>query len=188
MTGPFITTASGIRFPLLNPRPEFVRLGDIVHALAGLNRFTGHGSAFYSVAEHSVAVSRRVRELGGTDWQIRQALLHDAPEAYVGDASSPLKRAMRIIAGDDGWSESHYDIIERRVWEAVSFAFDVPVVLHTIVRKADHELADIEGQHLLPGWGGALLGETYRPRCLRPSQAAGLFRDMLAVHGVKEAA
>lgn len=57
----------------------------IARALAHINRFTGHGGT-YSVAQHCVLMSARVeRHLAFS------ALMHDAPEAYIGDVSAPLK-------------------------------------------------------------------------------------------------
>lgn len=162
-----IRTASGIMFDLLDPRPDLVRVEDLAHALAGLNRFTGHVRYHYSVAEHSCAVARRVAELGGP---VRQALLHDAAEAYVGDVSSPLKQAMRAIGG------RAYDILERRVWvRAICPAFGLDERLHPLVKQADSELADTEGMALIDGWvarNGGVLGREYVPRCWGPRRAA----------------
>ena len=98
-----IVTASGTEFDLLNPQPEYVHLSDIAHALARIPRYTGHARAglHCSVAEHSVRVCRlAMRAYPGPDkhdyhWA---ALLHDAHEAYVGDVSSPLKRATPCTA------------------------------------------------------------------------------------------
>src|SRR5208282_6622849 len=82
----WIRTFSGGRFYVLEPRVEDVRIEDIAHALSMQCRFTGHVREFYSVAEHSVWVSRyshREDALWG--------LLHDASESYIGDMSTPLK-------------------------------------------------------------------------------------------------
>ena len=54
----FIGTFSGLRFWPLDPNPEKILIDDIAHALAHQCRFGGHASRFYSVAEHSVHVSR----------------------------------------------------------------------------------------------------------------------------------
>lgn len=87
-----IQTASGIMFDPLNPKIEDIRIKDIAHALSNQCRFSGHTKRHYSVAEHSVYVSRYTRvgnELAG--------LLHDASEAYLLDIPSPIKQAPEFL-------------------------------------------------------------------------------------------
>jgi hypothetical protein len=101
----YILTRSGRQFNFANPHPSMVVLDDVAHALANLNRFTGHTGYAYSVAQHSVAVSRFL-ELTGEPLIIQLAgLLHDAHEAYFGDISAPMKEFLKfrtignIVAG-----------------------------------------------------------------------------------------
>lgn len=84
--GPWIQTFTGRRFHPLSPMPDDIVIDDIAHALAMICRYAGHTSTFYSVAEHSVIVSLHVPAE-----YAREALLHDASEAYIGDVSRPLK-------------------------------------------------------------------------------------------------
>lgn len=56
----------------------------IAKALSHINRYTGHVGT-YSVAQHCVLVASNI------DTMNLSALLHDAPEAYIGDVASPLK-------------------------------------------------------------------------------------------------
>src|SRR5690554_7094997 len=83
----FIQTYTGRRFYPLDPNPADVCIEDIAHALSRITRFNAHINAeWYSVAEHSVHVSRIVPPeyaLAG--------LLHDASEAYIADVSRPVK-------------------------------------------------------------------------------------------------
>lgn len=67
---------------------------EIAHALAQINRFTGHALRPYSVAEHSLLVAAIADSEGATPVQKLAALLHDAHEAYVGDLASPSKWAI----------------------------------------------------------------------------------------------
>jgi hypothetical protein len=86
-TGGWIQTFSKVRFYPLDPRPEDIRLEDIAHALALQCRFTGHCREFYSVAQHSVVVSRMCGNGPDGYW----GLFHDASEAYLSDIARPVK-------------------------------------------------------------------------------------------------
>lgn len=67
------------------------QLPEIAHSLAQINRFTGHASRPYSVAEHSLLVAAIAQSEGASPVLQLAALMHDAHEAYVGDMSSPVK-------------------------------------------------------------------------------------------------
>ena len=160
MTTPntWIYTHRRRKFSLTAPRAADVDINDIAYAAAHINRFTGHVGV-YSVAEHCVHVARRVRDLGGTVEEQLVALLHDATEAYCGDASSPLKAAMRDSAS---WYRSDYDRVELGIWRKVADAFDLvlewPYGMPPRVKQADHELVRIEALalwdgELPPDWG-----------------------------------
>lgn len=115
-----ILTRSGKLFDYMAPTADMVELDDIAHALSNLCRFTGHCDRFYSVAEHSVLVSRLVPNdlaLAG--------LLHDATEAYCGDVNSPLKSLLGA-----------YRAIEARVAAVIEEKFKVKFG-HPFVKNAD---------------------------------------------------
>lgn len=89
-------TASGREVNLLDPQPSAIYLGDIAHALSHQCRFNGHVRRGYSVAEHSVLVSRLIEHHHPHNRQLQLAgLMHDAAEAYLGDMISPVKFALR---------------------------------------------------------------------------------------------
>lgn len=83
----------------------------IATALSNINRFTGHVGG-YSVAQHCVLMSVRVPRA----WAF-SALLHDAPEAYIGDVSAPLKRLLPEYAKLEDFYhdviDAHYDVRTR---------------------------------------------------------------------------
>lgn len=83
-----INTLSGV-FDLLNPSEDSVRIRDIADALSKICRFNGHITHFYSVAQHSVLVAAMAPE-----WCKKEALLHDAAEAYIGDIIKPFKNLL----------------------------------------------------------------------------------------------
>lgn len=90
-----VQTRNGHAFDPKIKKIDVIELDDIAHALSNICRYSGHCSEFYSVAEHSVLVSRIVRKLWPDDIQaIWAGLLHDATEAYVGDMTTPLKILM----------------------------------------------------------------------------------------------
>lgn len=89
--GPYKETFTGTKFYPLDPRPEEVLIEDIAHALAFTCRFGGHCIKFYSVAEHSILIARRAKNLYYSPRRCLHALLHDAVEAYLGDITRPVK-------------------------------------------------------------------------------------------------
>ena len=91
--GDWMMTHSGRRFWPMDPRPTEVDFRDIGHALSLICRYGGHCRRFYSVAEHSCLLAGYFLDRGDWTWA-RYALLHDAPEAYIGDMVRPLKASM----------------------------------------------------------------------------------------------
>ena len=83
----YTITHSKVRFEYLCPKVSDILFEDIAHSLSNLCRFTGHVRTFESVAQHSIMVSQYVSKENAL-W----GLLHDAPETYVNDLSSPLKK------------------------------------------------------------------------------------------------
>ncbi len=67
-----------------------VRIEDIMDGLAKICRYNGQINRFYSVAEHSVLVSRYAEIIGDQEAAL-PGLMHDAHEAYTGDIPSPHK-------------------------------------------------------------------------------------------------
>lgn len=85
----WIATYTGKVFHPLCDGDTPLDIRDIAHALSNLCRFGGHTKLFYSVAEHSVLVSRLCPpedKLWG--------LLHDATEAYLVDVPAPVKNML----------------------------------------------------------------------------------------------
>jgi hypothetical protein len=82
--------------PLCAPelKPEHICLEDIAHSLAQQCRYAGHTSVHYSTAEHCVLISQWMEDHG---WRLDMCfggLMHDAHEAYTGDISRPVQRAL----------------------------------------------------------------------------------------------
>lgn len=85
---------SGHDVNLASPSPATIRMRDIAHHLACLNRFAGAAPVPYSVAQHSTVVARIVEQLHAEPLTVLQALLHDAHEAFTTDVPTPTKAAL----------------------------------------------------------------------------------------------
>lgn len=150
----WIETYSGLRFDLLEPTPAAVSLDDIAHALAHVNRFTGHTSRPYSVAEHSLWVEWLVGDghVGVTEPSplLRlHALLHDAAEAYVGDLSRPMKEVLRL-------GRCNFKTIEWKVQRAIYEKLGLPPPNgheEEVVERADMVALATERRALMPNTG-----------------------------------
>ena len=91
--GPQLLMADGPALPVLAPRAELITIEAIARGLSRICRWGGHTREWFSVAQHSVLVSRclpRETALWG--------LLHDASEAYLGDVPRPVK-TLPALAG-----------------------------------------------------------------------------------------
>lgn len=86
----------------LQPGGRPVRIEDIGHQLALINRFHGATRRPYSVAEHSLLVCEIAQRNGCSLTVQLAALLHDAHEIYTQDVSSPAKRAINWAAAQSG--------------------------------------------------------------------------------------
>lgn len=146
----WMQTRSGLAFDYLDPRPEQITERDVAFALAHINRFCGHLHEPVSVAQHSLLVAEIVETLypDAPVWARRQALVHDAPEAFIADLPAPLKRLL-----------PDYQQIEARVWAACAARFRVPVPLHEAVKAADWLACRLEAwrgflSDPLAGWAG----------------------------------
>lgn len=126
-------------FDFTDPENSVYTIEDIARGLSRESRFNGHGSHFYSVAQHSVIISHIVPE------NLAMAgLLHDASEAFTKDIPKPLKL---LLPG--------YVEIEQRVEAAIfkRFGLDFPmdkeikvadIICFVSERKAFQPLAPID--------------------------------------------
>ena len=145
----FIGTFSGLRFWPLLPNPDDILIADIAHALAHQCRFGGHASKFYSVAEHSVHVSKLCRPEDAL-W----GLLHDASEAYLVDLPRPLKQLPEFAA---------YREAERRLQRAVAVRFGLPPDQPASVTEADDTMLWTEAHSLLDSAAVEVVRDTRPP-------------------------
>jgi 5'-deoxynucleotidase YfbR-like HD superfamily hydrolase len=136
--GMWMPMFSGKRFWPEDPKAKDIDIRDIAHSLARINRYNGHTKESFSVAQHSVLVSRflpgSLRMFG---------LMHDAGEAYLGDCITPIKRLFRDI----------YESFEEKVVGAVAERFGFAdacgdEVARKLVKRADIVLLATEVRDL----------------------------------------
>lgn len=131
----WMQTYTGKRFYILQPERLEVDLHDIAHHLSNESRFGGATYDFYSVAQHSVAVSLICRSEHAA-----LGLLHDATEAYLKDIPYPLKQVLRPIYGD----------LESRLAKRIGDHFGLDLVaLPLDVHEADRIMLATEKRDLL---------------------------------------
>jgi len=114
------------------PESELVCIEDIAHHLSNICRYNGACRSFYSVAQHSVLVSRIVPREDAL-W----GLLHDAGEAYIGDMVRPLKIHML-----------EFQKVEEGVMKAVCERFGLNPKQPASVTKADMTILATEKRDL----------------------------------------
>lgn len=131
--GDWMQTYTGLQFWPLDPEPQDVNIWDIAHALANICRFNGHCIEFYSVAQHSVLVSRIIPEEHAL-W----GLLHDAAEAYIGDMIRPLKISM-----------PSFKDAELRIEQAIAARFSLDWPMPAAIKKADNKVLATEQRDVM---------------------------------------
>lgn len=126
--GPGINAA----FDIFEPDMDVVTITGIAHALANQCRFNGQCTHFYSVAQHSLHVSKILETRTASKKFGLIGLLHDASEAYLADIPNPIK-----VSG----LFDEYLNIEERIQSKIYAKFGIPALLSAheseLLREAD---------------------------------------------------
>lgn len=126
-------TNSGKAVYPLHLTADDICIEDIAHALSNICRYNGHTKRFYSVAEHSCLVARLCPpEL------FLCGLMHDAPEAYIGDHIRPIKALMPDIKK-----------LDDDIWAVIAEKFNLPAVIPDEVHHADMVALAIERRDVI---------------------------------------
>lgn len=141
----YLFTCSG-KFHPLAPRVEEVNFVDIARSLANTARWNGHTCGLFSVAEHSILVSRQCPpelELWG--------LLHDAAEAYIGDIPAPMKSMLRFeVPVENGSHTWTFADVEQNILDAILVAAGIPIgPIPEIVHSIDMAVRNWEFAHVM---------------------------------------
>lgn len=137
----FFRTASGRLVDLNAPTLDDIIIDDAAHQLALINRFNGATieGRHWSVAGHSLLVAALVDDIDAYGY----ALLHDVPEAWTHDITSPMKKLIKMVAGFDviGVISEKF---EAKVHEKFNLPHPVPEHLEKCVKRADILAYEIE--------------------------------------------
>lgn len=136
-------TLSGHLVDIRNPREDVIDISDIANGLSLICRFMGQIYRFYSVAQHSILVMH----LAPPELQ-REALLHDAAEAYLGDVISPLKHLLGAA----------YKTLEHNFETVIAQKFGLDPQKLKAVKRYDLEALELEHKALQCDDPAELLG------------------------------
>lgn len=162
--GPTILLHSGNYFSYEFPHQSVWTIEDIAHGLAMTCRFGGQARRYYSVAEHSVYVSRLVpAELA---WD---ALMHDAAEAFICDMPKPLKELL-----------PDYKLVEKRVEAAIGERYGLIDPMPREIKIADIQMLRAEQVQIMRNnddwhWTFDVPEPDISITCLPPEQAKAFF-------------
>lgn len=134
-----ITTFSGKQFDPSNIDNAQFDLEDIAHALARIVRFNGHQEYSYSVGAHSICCAHYAMQHDDLQPYAREALMHDAAEAYLCDVPTPLK----LLLPEYQRMEHELDI-HLRAWS------NLPLTMSEQVRSIDKTMLIAEAFVLHP--------------------------------------
>lgn len=149
-----LTCADGANFDLLNPKPEDVSFLVICEHLAKANRYCGATPGLaYSVAQHSVLCAKAALATGDRELAAYM-LCHDMHEAYLGDDTTPKKRALSAIM-------SRFGVLSSTIAESFAMLTDrIDLAIHT--RAGLHWPPSPEMQREIHKWDRIMLSSEWR--------------------------
>ncbi len=139
-----ILTFTGKYIDPFEPRGDDIDILDIAHALSNTCRYGGHSLFHYSVAQHSVLVSRFFM----TPHLRLAGLLHDAEEAYMCDIPTPIKKKL------NGYEDAA-DNLRFMIFAKYGIDHDK---LMPVIKIADDEMFVWERMSIWKMYGGNPLG------------------------------
>jgi len=150
---------------------EDINIADIARPLGNQCRYNGHVDEFYSVAEHSVLISRALERDGEDARVCLIGLHHDDCETWLGDMIKPLKNALE----KQGVSLKPYELAAE---ELISKKFGLPWPWPAVIKEYDNKIVRDEKEQLKaggPDWtafGIPSVGLNIVLPCWEPKRAA----------------
>jgi len=162
----WLETFTGTKFNPYTSPPSDVKLLDIIHSLSLQCRFGGHCRTYYSIAEHSVYVSKQFEDPVLAKW----GLFHDAAEAYLTDLPRPLKKLL-----------PDYNELEQSILTLVAKRFDLPWPIPDEVREMDTVLLRTESLQIMTRGNEWVIKDVeplpLKLQCLSPEEAEIFFMN-----------
>lgn len=143
-----ILTSAGREHCIIGPgvlrRSNAPSIQEIAHSLAQINRFTGHASRPYSVAEHSILVATIARHVYNASPKVElAALMHDAHECITGDVATPIKQFF-----GDAWD--CFEVDQQHLIRTRYGILETALVWHKLIKKCDLIALATERRDLMP--------------------------------------
>jgi hypothetical protein len=161
-------------FPL-HVKLEDLDINDMAHNLGQICRYNGGVDDFYSVAEHSILISRALQKTGHSPLTCLQGLLHDGPEYIIGDMIRPLKNALaREVPAAAAFLKAVDHDIEQKIATKYQLGDFHPDVKEFDDRIVNDEKSFLFGSGRLWTHGGVPLYVDIQ--CYDPSEAKRQFR------------
>ena len=120
-----------------HPELSEFELDDILIGLANIRRFTGQTDI--TVLQHSINVYYAARQLGANREEQRQALFHDAHEAFVGDVVRPIWSRLRRFDAHRELDEMHFGAMQ-----CIGERFGFDWFPADVVKAADNHVLALE--------------------------------------------
>lgn len=139
----WIVTAAMKKLDLNRPEDFDWDVHCVAHALSQINRYTGHTSYPYSVAQHAYLVAEYLLAITNDPVIAMCGLHHDDHEIVIGDISSPVKRFFAE-------QTSAIKAYELRLESIVAYKFHLPYPYHPMIKEADTRIALNEKAEFFP--------------------------------------
>lgn len=138
----WMQTYTGQKFTFSSFQTSDFSPEDIAHSLAMQTRYTGHCLEFYSIAEHCVLMHDFCVDRGYPLQVAHWALLHDAPESFIGDQNNPLKQHLRWMSGQ---TVTEYDKLDGQLMAMIALRFGLAGVKPPpIIKEIDYRIRQDE--------------------------------------------